>query len=116
MLVVTRPALRPITAATAAVMAGAVGAVPATAAGAPHAPATTAHWCAPHDQPAILPAKAMPAVVNAATARDPGGPPTGLAARNVVVAGDGVEAAPRGDHGTTAHAAGAPARARAPPR
>jgi hypothetical protein len=112
----TRPALRPLTAATAALVAGAVGAVPATAAGTPPAPATTAHWRAPHPQPAILPAKATPAAVDATTARDSGAPQTGLAARSVVVAGDGIEAAPPGEHGTAAHADGAPARARAPPR
>jgi hypothetical protein len=140
MLVVTRPALRPLTAASAAVMAGAVGAVPATAAGAPHAPAVAAHWHAPRlpaadtnrgpasggegaeaspSAPAIgtpSPPKVKPAAVNAATARDPGAPQAGLAARNAVVAGDGIEAAPPGEHGTAARAAGAPARARAPPR
>jgi hypothetical protein len=116
MLVMTWPALRPLTAATAAAMAGAVGTIPATAAGAPHAPAVAAHWQAPHPHLAILPTKVTPAAVNAATARDPGAPQTGLAARNAVVAGDGIGAAPPGGHGTAARAAGAPARARAPPR
>jgi hypothetical protein len=112
----TRPALRPFTTATAAVVAGAVGAVPAAAAGAPHAPAVAAHWRAPHSQPAILPAKATPAAVNAATTRDSGAPQTGLAARSVVAAGDGIEGALPGAHGSAGRAAGTPARARAPPR
>ena len=141
MLGMTRPALRPLTAATAAVVAGAVGAVPATAAGAPHAPAVAAHWHAPRppaadtnrgpasggegaeaspSAPAIgtpRPPKATPAAVNAATARESGAPQTGLAAaRSVVVAGNGIEGAPPGEHGTVGRAAHAPARARGPPR
>jgi hypothetical protein len=111
----TRPALRPLTAATAAVVAGAVGAVPATAAGAPAAPPVAAHRHAPSREAAVIP-KATPAAVNAATARDPGAPQTGLAAHDVVVAGNGIEAAPSGAHGSAGPAAGAPARARAPPR
>ena len=112
----TRPALRPLTAATAAVVAGAVGAVPATAVGAPHAPPVAAHWHAPPPKAADIPPKVTPAAVNAATARESGAPQTGLAARSAVVAGDGIEAAPPGERGTAAHADGAPARARAPPR
>ena len=145
MLVMTRPGLRPLTAATAALVAGAVGVVPATAAGAPSAPAAAAHQRAPHPQlagepvanatrgpasggegaeaspsaPAIgtpVPPRATPAAVRATTARAPGAPQTGLAVGSVVVAGDGIEAAPPGGHGTTGSASGAPARARAPPR
>jgi hypothetical protein len=135
----TRPTLRPLTAATAAVVVGAVGAVPATAAGAPHAPAVAAHWHAPPPQaaetqwgpasggegaeaspsaPAIgtpSPPKATPAAVNAATARDSGAPQTGLAAYDVVVAGNGIEGTPLSAHGSAGPGAGAPARARAPP-
>ena len=103
----TRPALRPLTAATAAVVAGAVGAVPATAVGAPHAPPPKA---------AVIPPKATLAAVNAATTRDSGAPQTGLAAHDVMVAGNGIEATPPGAHGSAGPAAGAPARARAPPR
>jgi hypothetical protein len=112
----TRPALRPFTAATVAVVAGAVGVVPATAAGAPHAPPVAAHWHAPPQDAAVIPPKVTPAAVNAATARDSGAPQTGLAARSVVVAGDGIEGALPGAHGSAGRAAGAPARARAPPR
>jgi len=111
----TRPALRPLTAATAAMVAGAVGAVPATAAGAPSAPAAAAHWRAPRPDAALTPPKVTPAAVNATTARDSGAAQTGLVARNVVVAGDGIESAPPGEHGTAGRASGAPARARAPP-
>jgi hypothetical protein len=111
----TRPALRPLTAATAAVVAGAVGAVPATAAGAPHAPAVAAHWHAPPPQAAVIPPKATPAAVNAATARDSGAPQTGLAAHDVVVAGNGIQATPASVHASAGLGAGAPARARAPP-
>jgi hypothetical protein len=111
----TRPALRPLTAATAAVVAGAVGAVPATAAGAPAAPAVAAHWHAPPLKAAVIP-KATSAAVNAATTRESGAPQTGLAAHDVVVAGNGTEAAPPGAHSSAGSAAGAPARARAPPR
>jgi len=136
----TRPALRPLTAATAAMVAGAVGVVPATAAGAPAAPPVAAHWHAPPSKaaetnrgpasggegaeaspsaPAIgtpKPPKATPAAVNAATARDSGAPQTGLAVHDVVVAGNGIDAALPGAHGSAGPAAGAPARARAPPR
>jgi hypothetical protein len=112
----TRPALRPFTAATAALVAGAVGVVPATAAGAPSAPAAAAHRRAPHPQPALIPPKVTPAAVNATTARAPGGPQTGLAVGSVVVAGDGIEGTPPGGHDTAARASGAPARARAPPQ
>ena len=136
----TRPALRPLTAATAAMVAGAVGVVPATAAGAPAAPPVAAHWHAPPPKaaethrgpasggegaeaspsaPAIgtpEPPEARPAAVDAATARDPGAPQTGLAAHDVVVAGNGIEATPPGAHGSAGPAVGAPARARAPPR
>jgi hypothetical protein len=111
----TRPALRPLTAATAAVVAGAVGAVPATAAGAPAAPPVAAHWHAPPLK-AVLIAQATPAAVNAATTREPGAPQTGLAVHDVVVAGSGIEAVPPRAHGSAGPAAGAPARARAPPR
>jgi hypothetical protein len=111
----TRPALRPFTTATAAVVAGAVGAVPA-AAGAPHAPAVAAHWHAPPPHAAVIPPKVTPAAVNAATTRDSGAPQTGLAARSVVAAGDGIEGALPDAHGTAGRAAGTPARARAPPR
>lgn len=135
----TRPALRPLTTATAAMVAGVVGAVPATAAGAPHAPAVAAHWHAPPppaaetgrgpasggegaeaspSAPAIgtpSPPKATPAAVNAATAREPGAPQTGLAADHVVVAGNGIEATSPGAHGSVGRGAGAPARARGPP-
>ena len=111
----TRPALRPFTAATAAIVAGAVGVVPATAAGAPAAPAVAAHWHAPPPKAAVIPPRATPAAVNAATTREPGAPQTGLAAHDVVVAGNGIEAAPPGAHGNAGSAAGAPARARAPP-
>jgi hypothetical protein len=111
----TRPALRPLTAATAAVVAGAVGAVPATAAGAPAAPSVAAPWHAPPLEAALTP-KATPAAVYAATTRDPGAPQTGLAAHDVVVAGNGIETVAPGAHGSAGPAAGAPARARAPPR
>jgi hypothetical protein len=111
----TRPALRPLT-ATAAVVAGAVGAVPATAAGAPSAPPAAAHWQAPRPDAAVIPPKATPAAVNATTARDPGAPQTGLAARSAVAAGNGIDGTPLGEHGTARRATGAPARARAPPR
>ena len=111
----TRPALRPLTAATAAMVAGAVGVVPATAAGAPAASAVAAHWHARPPQAAKTP-KATPAAVNAATTRDSGAPQTGLAAHDAVVAGNGIEAVPPGVHGSAGPAAGAPARARAPPR
>ena len=112
----TRPALRPLTAATAAMVAGAVGAVPATAAGAPAAPPVAAHWHAPPPKAAVIPPKATPAAVNAATARDSGAPQTGLAVDDVVVAGNGIEAALPRAHGSAGPADGAPARARAPPR
>jgi hypothetical protein len=112
----TRPALRPLTAATAAAVAGAVGAVPATAAGAPPAPPAAARWQAPLPEVAVIPPQAMPAAVNAAAAREPSAPQTGLAARSVVVAGNGSEGAPPGEHGTVGRAARAPARARGPPR
>src|SRR6185437_5756205 len=85
----TRPALRPLTAATAAMVAGAVGAVPATAAGAPAAPPVAAHRHAPPPKAAVIPPKATPVAVNAATARDSGAPQTGLAVDDVVVAGNG---------------------------
>jgi hypothetical protein len=98
------------------VVAGAVGAVPATAVGAPAAPAVAAHWHAPPPRAAVIPPKATPAAVNAATTRESGAPQTGLAARNVVVAGNGIEATPPGAHGSAEAAAGAPARARAPPQ
>jgi hypothetical protein len=97
-------------------VAGAVGVVPATAAGAPAASAVAAHWHAPPPKTAIIPAKATPAAVNAATTRDSGAPQTGLAAHDVVVAGNGIQAAPPGAHGSAGAVAGAPARARAPPR
>ena len=112
----TRPALRPLTAATAALVAGAVGVVPATAAGAPPAPAAAAHWRAPRPRQLLIPPGATPAAVGATTAREPGAPQTGLVADSVVVAGDGIEGALPGAHGTAGQAAGAPARARAPPR
>jgi hypothetical protein len=112
----TRPALRPLTAATAAAVAGAVGAIPATAAGAPPAPPVASHWHASPPDAAVIPPKVTPAAVNAATAHDPGAPQTGLATRNVVAAGNGIEGTPPGEHGTARRAAGAPARARAPPR
>jgi hypothetical protein len=112
----TRPALRPFTAATAAVVAGVVGAVPATAAGAPHAPAVAAHWRAPPPQAAVIPPKATPAAMDAATTRDSGAPQTALAAHDVVAAGNGIEATPPGVDGSAGLGAGAPARARAPPR
>jgi hypothetical protein len=114
----TRPALRPLTAATAVVVAGAVGAVPATAAGVPPAPAAAVHWHAPRSAiGAPVPPKALPAAVGATTARGPGAPQTGLVARSVVVAGDGiVEGAPPGEHGSAGHASGTPGRARAPPQ
>jgi hypothetical protein len=115
MLAMTRPALRPLTAATAALVAGAVGVVPATAAGAPPAPAAAAHRRAPHPQPALLPPRAKPAAVGATTAREPGAPQTGLVADSAVVAGDGIDGALPGAHGTAGPAKGAPARARAPP-
>jgi hypothetical protein len=103
--------------ATAAAVAGAVGAVPATAAGAPPAPPVASRWHAPPPDAAVIPPKVTPAAVNAATtARDPGAPQTGLATRNVVAAGNGIEGMPPGEHGTARRAAGAPARARAPPR
>jgi hypothetical protein len=112
----TRPALRPLTAATAAVVAGAVGAVPATAAGAPPALPVAAPWHAPQPRAAVVAPKVTPAAVNAAAAREPGAPQTGLAARSVVAAGNGIEGAPPGEHGTVGRAAHAPARARGPPR
>ena len=112
----TRPALRPLTAATAAMVAGAVGVVPATAAGAPAAPPVAAHWHAPPPKAAVIPPKARPTAVNAATAREPGAPQTGLAGQGAVVAGNGIEATPLGAHGSVGRGAGAPARARAPPR
>ena len=112
----TRPALRPLTAATAAMVAGAVGVVPATAAGAPAAPPVAAHWHAPPPKAADVPPKARPAAVYAATTRDSGAPQAGLAADHVVVAGNGIEAAPPGAHGSAGAAVGALARARAPPR
>ena len=111
----TRPALRPLTAATAAMVAGAVGAVPATAAGAPAAPPVAAHWHAPPPKAAVIPPKATPAAVNAATARDSGALQTGLAVDDVVVAGNGIEGTPLSAHGSAGPGAGAPARARAPP-
>jgi hypothetical protein len=116
MLAMTRPALRPFTAATAALVAGAVGVVPATAAGAPSAPAAAAHRCAPQSEPALIPPKVTPAAVSATTAREPGAPQTGRAAGSVVVAGGGIEGTPLGADGTAGRASGAPARARAPPR
>ena len=145
MRVMTRPALRPLTAATAALVAGAVGVVPATAAGARFAPAAAVHLRAPRPQlagepvaeatsglasgdegvaawpsaPAIgTPAspEAMPAAVSATTARAPGAPQTGLAVGSVVVAGDDIDGAPPGGDGTAGSASGAPARARGPPR
>ena len=116
MLAMTRPALRPLTAAMAALVAGAVGVVPATAAGAPSASAAAAHWRAPHPQLALIPPRATPAAVRATTARAPGAPQTGLAIGSVVVAGDGIEGAPTGGHGTAGSASRAPARARGPPR
>jgi len=97
-------------------VAGAVGVVPATAAGAPAAPPVAAHWQAPPSKAAVIPPKATPAAVNAATARDSGAPQTGLATHGVVVAGNGIEAALPGAHGSAGPADGAPARARAPPR
>jgi hypothetical protein len=97
-------------------VAGAVGVVPATAAGAPAAPPVAAHWHAPPPKAAIVPPKAMPAAVNAATTRDSGAPQTGLAAHDVVVAGNGIETASPRAHGSAGAAAGAPGRARAPPR
>ena len=116
MLAMTRPALRPLTAATAAMVAGAVGVVPATAAGAPPAPAAAARWHAPPPQAAVIPPEVTPAAVDATTAHEPGAPQTGLVAHSAVVAGDGIEGALPGEHGTPGRAAGAPARARAPPR
>jgi predicted membrane-bound mannosyltransferase len=112
----TWPALRPLTAATAAVVVGAVGAVPVTAAGAHPAPPVAAHPHAPPHPVAVIPPKATPAAVNATTTRDSGAPQTGLATGSVVVAGNGIEGTPPGEHGTAERAAGAPARARAPPR
>ena len=135
-----RPALRPLSAATVAAVAGAVGAVPATAAGAPPAPPVAAHWQAPPPKvadtdrgtasggegaeaspsaPAIgtpSPPKVTPAAVNATTARDPGASQAGLATGSAVVAGNGTEATLPGVHGSAGTGAGAPARARAPPR
>jgi hypothetical protein len=112
----TRPALRPLAAATVAVVAGAVGAVPATAAGKSPAPAgATPHKRAPHPK-ALGPPAVLPAQVGATTARGPGAPQTGLAARTVVVAGGGVDGEPPGDHGSAGRSADVPARARAPPR
>jgi hypothetical protein len=102
--------------ATAAAVAGAVGAVPATAAGAPPGPPVAARWHAPPPEAAVIPPKVTPAAVNAATARDPGAPQTGLATRSVVAAGNGIDGTPPGEHGTARRVAGAPARARAPPR
>jgi hypothetical protein len=64
----------------------------------------------------MIPPKARPAAVNAATTRDSGAPQTGVAAHDVVVAGNGIEAMLPGAHGSAGPAAGAPARARAPPR
>ena len=116
MLVMTRPGLRPLTAATAALVAGAVGVVPATAAGAPPAPAAAAHLRAPHPQFALIPPRATPAAVSATTARVPGAPQTGLAVGSVVVAGDRIDGALPGGHGTAGAAPGAPARARGPPQ
>jgi hypothetical protein len=112
----TRPALRPLTAATAVVVAGVVGAVPATAAGAPQAPAVAVRWHAPLSLAAVIHPKATPAAVNAATTRGPGAPQTGLAVQDVVVAGNGIEAALPEAPGSAGHAAGTPARARAPPQ
>ena len=112
----TRPALRPLTAATTALVAGAVGVVPATAAGAPPAPPVAARWHAPPSKVAVIPPEVTPAAVDATTAREPGAPQTGLVAHSAVVAGDGIEGALPGEHGSAGHGAGAPARARAPPR
>jgi hypothetical protein len=111
-----RPALRPLSAATVAAVAGAVGAVPATAAGAPPAPPVAAHWHAPLPKVAVIPPKATSAAVGATTARDPGAPQTGLVTGSVVVAGNGNEATLSGVHGSAGTGAGAPARARGPPR
>jgi hypothetical protein len=113
----TRPALRPLAAATVAVVAGAVGAAPATAAaGKSPAPAgVTPHKRAPRPQ-ALGPPAVLPAQVGATTAREPGAPQTGLVARTVVVAGGGVDGEPPGDHGSAGRSADVPARARAPPR
>jgi hypothetical protein len=83
----TRPALRPLTAATAALVAGAAGAVPATAAGIPSAPLRVAHSRAPH--PVLIPPVVMPAQVGATAARGPGAGQAGLATGSVAVAGGG---------------------------
>jgi hypothetical protein len=112
----TRPALRPLAAATMAVVAGAVGAAPATAAGTSPAPTgATPHKRAPHPK-ALAPPAVLPAQVGATTARGSGAPQAGLAARNVVVAGGGVEGEPPGGHGSAGRSADVPTRARAPPR
>ncbi len=97
-------------------VAGVVGAVPATAAGAPAAPPVAAHWHAPPPKVAVIPPEVTPAAVKAATTREHGAPQTGLAAHDVVVAGNGNEATPPGAHGSAGPGVGAPGRARAPPR
>jgi hypothetical protein len=112
----TRPALRPLTAATAALVAGAAGAVPATAAGIPSAPLRVAYSRTSQLHPVLMSPVAMPAQVGAIAAHGPGATQAGLAAGNVAVAGDGSSApAPRG----VDRAGGSPAvrvvRARGPP-
>jgi hypothetical protein len=88
----TRPALRPLTAATAALVAGAAGAVPATAAGIPSAPLRVVHSTAPLLHPVLISPATMPAQVGATATRGPGAGQAGLAAGNVAVAGDGSSA------------------------
>ena len=111
----TRPALRPLTAATAALVAGAVGAVPATAAGVPLAPSAAAHSRAPRPRPALVPPAALPADVGATATRGPGATQTGLVATSAAVSADGDEGPAPGGHVASGRAAAGPARARGPP-
>jgi hypothetical protein len=111
----TRPALRPLTAATAALVAGAAGAVPATAAGIPSAPPRAAHSRAPHPHPVLIPPVVMPAQVGAIAARGPGAGQAGLAAGSVAVAGGGSWRAERGVDRPVARPAVGVVRVRGPP-
>jgi hypothetical protein len=115
MLAMTRPALRPLTAATAALVAGAAGAVPAAAAGIPSAPLRAAHPRAPHSQPALMPPVVMPAKVVATAAREPGAGVAGLADGSAAVVGDGVGRPSAGDSGAGGRPWAGVVRARGPP-
>jgi hypothetical protein len=111
----TRPALRPLTAATLALVAGAAGVVPATAAGKPSAPSRSPHLGGAGPQ-ASVPPVALPAQVGAAATRGHGAGPAELAASGVAAAGGDIGRSQHGIDRAAGRPPARPVRVRGPPR